>query len=54
MNYEIFPISVKKFDLFDSSPKWIHRHTICVGIEVSTKKMNSKINYKGKLIIKDY
>jgi hypothetical protein len=28
---------VKKIDLFDSSPKWIHRHTICVGIKLSIK-----------------
>jgi hypothetical protein len=42
MNYEIFPISIKIFDLFDSSPKLIHRHTICVGIEVSTKNRLEK------------
>jgi hypothetical protein len=34
---------VKKFDLFDSSPKWIHIHTICVGIEISTKNELEKI-----------
>jgi hypothetical protein len=29
--------------MFDSSPKWSHRHTICVGIEVSTKNRLEKI-----------
>jgi hypothetical protein len=42
MNYEIFPISIKIFDLFDSSPKLLHRHTICAGIEVSTKNRLEK------------
>jgi hypothetical protein len=37
MNYVILPLSVKKKDLFDSSPKWIHKHTICVVIFVYTK-----------------
>jgi hypothetical protein len=40
-NYAIFSISVKKFDLFDSSPTWIHKYTICVGIEV-LQKLDSK------------
>jgi hypothetical protein len=28
---------VKKLDLFDSSPKFIHIHTINVGIKISSK-----------------
>jgi hypothetical protein len=28
---------VKKLDLFDSSPKFIHIHTISVGIEIPSK-----------------
>jgi hypothetical protein len=42
MNYDMFPILVKKFDLFDSSHKLIHKHTICVGIEVITKNRLEK------------
>jgi hypothetical protein len=37
MNYGIFPILVKKLDLFVSSPILIHIHTISFGIEISTK-----------------
>jgi hypothetical protein len=31
-----------QFDLFEFSPKLIHRHIICVGIEVSTKNWLEK------------
>jgi hypothetical protein len=42
-NFAIFSISVNFFDLFDSPLKRTQRHTIYVGIEISTK-INSKNN----------
>jgi hypothetical protein len=41
-NYVIFPFSMKKYDLFDSSTYLIHIHTICFVIEVSTKNRLQK------------
>jgi hypothetical protein len=32
-----FNIGKKNIDLFDSKPKFIHIHTISVGIEISSK-----------------